>query len=150
MEGGFFHASTGWEHLLPPQLRQLWEPWAVGRGPWDLLALTPLGCRLLAGHSASARVLLLPGDCPLDGLRAETVVTYGLSPRDSVTFSGLTEPVLCVQRALPLVGGGVLEPQEFPLPNVTEAQTLLPCAAARLLWTGSPYPTGGEDGRLFR
>lgn len=140
MEGGFFHASTGWEHLLPVGLRQLWEPWAVCRGCWDLLVLTPLGCRLLTGCPA-ARVLLLPGDCAANGFRAETVVTYGLSPRDSVTFSGLTEPVLCVQRTLPLVHGGVLEPQEFPLPGVAEAETLLPCAAARLLWTGSPYPS---------
>lgn len=142
MEGGFFHASTGWEHLLSPGLRQLWEPWAVGRGRWDILVLTPLGCRLLAGHSAAAEVLLLPGDCMAEGFRAEKVVTYGLSPRDSITFSSLTEPVLCVQRALPLANGGVLEPQEFPLPGVADVEALLPCAAARLLWTGTPYPPG--------
>ena len=140
MEGGIFHASTGWEHLLPPGLRQLREPGAVCREVWDLLALTPMGCRMLAGQAVTAAVLLLPGDCGANGFRAETVVTYGLSPRDSITFSSLREPVLCVQRALPLLRGGVLEPQEFPLPGLAGAEGLLPCVSARLLWTGSPYP----------
>ena len=140
MEGGIFHASTGWEYLLPPGLRQLRDPWAACRGQWDFLALTPLGCRMLAGQAVTAAVLLLPGDCGTNGFRAETVVTYGLSPRDSITFSSLREPVLCVQRALPLLRGGVLEPQEFPLPGLAGAEGLLPCVSARLLWTGSPYP----------
>ena len=96
MEGGIFHASTGWEQLLPPGLRQLRDPWAACRGQWDFLALTPLGCRMLAGQAVTAAVLLLPGDCGANGFRAETVVTYGLSPRDSITFSSLREPVLCV------------------------------------------------------
>ena len=46
----------------------------------------------------------------------------------------------CVQRALPLACGGVLEPQEFPMPGVSALQTLLPWVGVRLLWTGSPYP----------
>ena len=140
MEGGIFHASTGWEHLLPQARRQLRDPWAACRGQWDFLVLTPLGCRMLAGQAVTAAVLLLPGDCGAHGFRAETVVTYGLSPRDSITFSSLREPVLCVQRALPLLRGGVLEPQEFPLPGLAGAEGLLPCVSARLLWTGSPYP----------
>ena len=68
-------------------------------------------------------------------------MTYGLSLRDSITLSGLREPVLCVQRAVPLAGGGVLEPQEFPLPGVAEPLALLPCLSARLLWLGTPYLT---------
>ena len=75
MEGGIFHASTGWEHLLPPGLWQLRDPWAACRGQWDFLALTPLGCRMLAGQAVTAAVLLLPGDCGANGFRAETVVT---------------------------------------------------------------------------
>ena len=61
-------------------------------------------------------------------------------PRDSITLSSLREPVLCVQRTLPLLCGGVLEPQEFPLPGVEGAERLLPGVGTRLLWTGSPYP----------
>ena len=63
---------------------------------------------------------------PLDRITAETVVTYGLSHRDSLTLSSLAEPVLCVQRRLPRPDGGVVEPQEFPLPD-------LPAPAAELL-----------------
>ncbi len=136
-----FTLPRGWEHLLPPGLRQLRDPMGGVPGKqWDFLALTPLGCRMLAGQAVTAAVLLLPGDCGANGFRAETVVTYGLSPRDSITFSSLREPVLCVQRALPLLRGGVLEPQEFPLPGLAGAEGLLPCVSARLLWTGSPYP----------
>ena len=114
MEGGLFHASTGWEHLLPPGLRQLRDPGVVCREVWDFLALTPMGCRMLAEMDVRARLLLLPGICGGGRFRAETVVTYGLSPRDSITFSSLREPVLCVQRALPLVCGGVWSPRNSP------------------------------------
>lgn len=138
MEGGFFHASTGWEHLLPAGMVHLRKAGDVCHRRWELLALTPVGCGLLTGRMVT-RILLLPGACSADSLGAEMVVTYGLSPRDSITFSSLREPVLCVQRALPLAGGGFLEPQEFPLPGVAEAETLLPCIAARLLWMGTPY-----------
>ena len=140
MDGGFFLCPDSWEFLLPVGVQHLRHPRSVCRKRWDFLALTPLGCRMLAGQAVTAAVLLLPGDCGANGFRAETVVTYGLSPRDSITFSSLREPVLCVQRALPLLRGGVLEPQEFPLPGLAGAEGLLPCVSARLLWTGSPYP----------
>ena len=140
MDGGFFLCPDAWEFLLPAGVRHLRDTGTVCRQRWDLLALTPAGCGLLAGSSAAAELLLLPGDCRGSGLRAETVVTYGLSPRDSITLSSLREPVLCVQRALPLLCGGVLEPQEFPLPGLAGGEGLLPCVSTRLLWTGSPYP----------
>ena len=78
----------------------------------------------------------MPGDCtaPLERITAETVVTYGLSSRDSLTLSSLAEPVLCVQRQLPRPGGGVVEPQEFPLPSLPfPAEALLPLLGLRLL-----------------
>lgn len=61
-------------------------------------------------------MLLVPGTGMPRGIQAETVVTYGLSHRDSLTLSSLSEPVLCVQRALPRLEGGNVEPQEIPLP----------------------------------
>ena len=128
MDGGFFLCPDAWEFLLPAEIRHLRDAGSVCRKRWDLLTLTPMGCALL------------PGDCPRSDLRAGTVVTYGLSPRDSITLSSLREPVLCVQRTLPLLCGGVLEPQEFPLPGVEGAERLLPGVGTRLLWTGSPYP----------
>lgn len=132
MDGGFFLCPDAWEFLLPAGVRHLRDAGAVCRKRWDLLTLTPMGCALLPEPAAvTAGILLLPGDCPRSDLRAGTVVTYGLSPRDSITLSSLREPVLC---------GGVLEPQEFPLPGVEGAERLLPSVGTRLLWTGSPYP----------
>ena len=102
----------------------------------SLLALTRRGCGELAGGAALCRVLLAPGDCgpELANVAAETVVTYGLSARDSLTLSSLTEPVLCVQRRLPRPDGGFVEPQEFPLPELpAPAEELLPLLGLRLL-----------------
>ena len=141
MDGGFFLCPDAWEFLLPAEIRHLRDAGSVCRKRWDLLTLTPMGCALLPEPAAvTAGILLLPGDCPRSDLRAGTVVTYGLSPRDSITLSSLREPVLCVQRTLPLLCGGVLEPQEFPLPGVEGAERLLPGVGTRLLWTGSTYP----------
>lgn len=85
---------------------------------WDLLALTAEGCRALraAGTAVDCGLLLLPGEEePPAALRAEQVVSYGLSPRDTLTLSSLGEmPVLCLQRRLPASGGGI-DPQELPL-----------------------------------
>lgn len=127
MDGGFFLCPDAWEFLLPAEICHLRNAMAVCRKRWDLLTLTPMGCALLSEPAAvTAGILLLPGDCPRSDLRAGTVVTYGLSPRDSITLSSLREPVLCVQRTLPLLCGGVLEPQEFPLPGVEGTERLLP------------------------
>mgnify|MGYP001077414594 CR=1 FL=1 len=108
MDGGFFLCPDAWEFLLPAEICHLRNAMAVCRKRWDLLTLTPMGCALLPEPAAvTAGILLLPGDCPRSDLRAGTVVTYGLSPRDSITLSSLREPVLCVQRTLPLLGGGI-------------------------------------------
>ena len=77
--------------------------------------------RSLRGAELSCGLLLTPGNCPaewLSRIRADFAVSYGLSARDSLTFSSLEEPVLCVQRALPGPDGTVIEPQEIPLPGL--------------------------------
>ena len=125
MESAIFACPAAWERLLPPGVSPLRQPGEAAAHCWELLALTPEGPARLEGV-VRCRLLLAPGESRLSGVRADRVVTYGLSPRDSLTLSSLTEPVLCVQRVLPRPDGDVIEPQEFPLPP-------LPFPAAELL-----------------
>ena len=73
-------------------------------------------------------------------LRARQVVGCGLSPRCSLTLSGLSpRPVLCVQRALTALDGTVIEPQDIPLSlhwSRLPPETLLLAAGAWLLAKG--------------
>lgn len=132
LRGAIYGGPAEWAGLLPPGIRRpgrrgLW------RRRWGVLALTPEGCAdLLTVRPAWRRVplptrelqcdlLLLPGDCPAGRLPlAPTLraVSYGLSSRDSLTFSSLEQPALCVQRALPRPDGTIIEPQEIPLPGL--------------------------------
>lgn len=135
MDAAIFDCPRSWERFLPPVTRRIRLAAELEKHLWPLLALTPGGCRALrAGGTAVCRLLLAPGDGMPDHVRAETVVTYGLSPRDSLTLSSLTEPVLCVQRALPRPDGAVIDPQEFPLPPLPgPPEALLPLLGLRLL-----------------
>ena len=136
MEGVFFRCPPSWERLLPPGVLGATRAEDLVARCWPLLALTRRGCEELGDTAALCRVLLVPGDWApsLDRITAETVVTYGLSHRDSLTLSSLTEPVLCVQRRLPRPDGGFIEPQEFPLGALPEpAAELLPLLGLRLL-----------------
>lgn len=135
MYAGIYDCPSDWGDLLPEGVRRLREPGALAERVWSLLALTAEGCRRLEGKGPLCRVLLAPGDCPPSLLTgAETVVSYGMSPRDSLTLSSLAEPVLCVQRALPRPDGTLVEPQEVPLPPLpAPAEVLLPLLGLRLL-----------------
>lgn len=137
MERAIFDCPAAWRGLLPvgTQCPETVET-LLGR-TWDLLALTPHGCGRLKGAVLRCHILLLPGDQP-PPRGAGTVISCGLSPRDSLTLSSLAEPVLCIQRALPRPDGTVIEPQEFPLPPLPgPPETLLPLLGLRLL-TMSP------------
>ena len=136
MEGVMFHCLRGWEPLLPSGIRGAARAEELAERYWPLLVLTGPGCDLLGETAAMCRVLLAPGDraLSLEHVSAETVVTYGLSHRDSLTLSSLAEPVLCVQRQLPRPDGTVIEPQQFPLPALPgPAAELLPLLGARPL-----------------
>ena len=137
MKSALFRCPFDWKDLLPPEVLGAVRPKELAGRVWDLLALTELGWRSLGETPLLCRILLVPGNCPAtlpDRLGAEAVVTYGLSPRDSLTFSSLAEPVLCVQRTLPRPDGTVVEPQELPLPPLPfPAEQLLPLLGLRLL-----------------
>lgn len=146
MESGIFDCPETWGGLLPIGVRRLRKAAELPEQSWDLLALTQAGCRFLSGEAVSCRTLLVPGDCPpglLARLQAEAVISYGLSPRDSLTLSSLTEPVLCIQRTLVRPDGGLVEPQEFPLSGLPgPAEELLPLLGLRLLQmplTNAPF-----------
>jgi len=133
MESAIYICPGPWRDLLPPGVRPLTQPREIGKRPWAALALTPQALPLPG--EIRCGTLLLPGEWgPPAGVRAERVVTYGLSPRDSLTLSSLRQPVLCVQRALPRPDGTVVEPQEIPLTGLPlPAAELLPLLGLRLL-----------------
>ena len=143
VQAGFFGAESLFFALRLPR-EVMWldpeRPEELARCRWDLLTLTQGGCASLESIRelfCTCETLLVPGDCPPELVRrvaAETVVTFGMSPRDSLTFSSLEEPVLCVQRRLPRPDGGTVEPQELPLPPLPgPTEELLPLLGARLL-----------------
>lgn len=136
MEGAIFDCPAPWLEWLPPGVLGAESPAGLTGRTWDLLALTRRGRGALGRAEVSCRTLLIPGDGP-PPLDAETVITCGLSTRDSLTLSSLTEPVLCVQRRLPRPDGAVIEPQEFPLsplpPLPGPPEDLLPLLGLRLL-----------------
>lgn len=137
MDAAIFDCPREWADFLPPGTRPIRRGTELEEHIWPLLALTPGGCRALTeggGGAVVCRLLLAPGNSLPAQVRAETVVTYGLSPRDSLTLSSLTEPVLCVQRALPRLDGTAVDAQEFPLPPLPgPPEALLPLLGLRLL-----------------
>lgn len=139
MDAAIYDCPMEWASFLPPGTRRIRRAGELAEHIWPLLALTAEGCRALAeaeGGEITCRLLLAPGDLPAlpARVRAETVVSYGLSPRDSLTLSSLAEPVLCVQRALPRPDGTAVDPQEFPLPPLPgPAEALLPLLGLWLL-----------------
>lgn len=123
MEGGIYGCGARWEAWLPPGIRRFRARRELWSRRWDIVALTPEGRRALSRshRTLCCRLLLLPGESPaerLPRLRIGCAVSYGLSPRDSLTFSSLEQPALCVQRALTRPDGVTIEPQEIPLPEL--------------------------------
>ena len=62
-------------------------------------------------------------------------VTCGMSRRDTVTLSSsVTHVTVCLQRRLPMIGGGVCEPAEYVVNNsIDDYVLLLLSSASRLL-----------------
>ena len=137
MEGAIYSCPADWEDLLPAGVRRLHRVEELASQCWDLVAFTETGLAQMGSLPVLCRCLLVPGTAEaalLTRIPAAQVVTYGLSPRDSLTLSSLRSPVLCVQRALQRSDGVVIEPQEFPLRQLpAPAERLLPLLGVRLL-----------------
>jgi len=106
-----------------------------------LLVVSPRAAALGVRLPRECRTALLPGGMGGVPPRAASAVSYGLSPRDSLTVSSREGDVLwaALQRELVTVDGRVVERQEFPLvlePGAEELSTL--AAAGALLLLGVP------------
>ena len=92
-------------------------PAEISRVKPDLVVISPM--TPLSDPPASVKIrcgtLLLPDGAPSGGFEPDRVVSYGMSPRDTVTLSSIGEGscMLSLQRELPTLGGEILDQQEF-------------------------------------
>lgn len=125
---------------LPPQWGRALSSAPAGRA--DLVVVSPDLIQVPSAPTA-CRALLAPGSLAhLAGeLSAAWVVSYGLTPRDTLTFSSLEGDQICLalQRELVTLEGAVVEQQELVLPFSTGASPLpFLAAAGTLLLLGVP------------
>ena len=112
--------------------------------PVDLLCIGPDSDGWAGARSAECGVLLLPGAAgPLArGMRCRSAVSYGTSPRDTLTFSSLEGDRICpaLQREIVSLDGRVVERQEFvaPFPPGENPMTFLAAAGVLLLLGAKP------------
>ena len=146
MADAVFDCSPAWETWVSPQTRRLHKAEELLEQTWGILLLPPGTVRGRQEVPISCACLLVEGTCPaelLSSVKTAYVVTYGMSPRDSLTLSSLQEPVLCVQRSLIRPDGTVIEPQELPLGELPlPPEQMLPLLGLQLLQmplTGKPF-----------
>lgn len=108
---------------MPPEAARL----SAGRHPaelageaLDLLVIAPGATGWAGAGAVECRTVLLPGSAgPLArALRTGQAVSYGTSPKDTLTFSSLEGSQICLalQRELVSLEGTVVEQQELVLP----------------------------------
>ena len=112
-----------------------------------LLVVSPQAAAEGAELPGACRTILLPGDA--GRMLAASAVSYGSSPRDSLTISSREGDRLwaALQRELVTLGGQVVERQEFPLPLGPDGRAMsdLAVAGALLLLGVPPEELEGED-----
>lgn len=99
----------------------------------DLLILMP---NADTSKITPCRILLLP-DEPITIPPCSAAVSYGMSGRCTVTLSSIGKrSSLAIQRCLPTLYGGILEPQEIPVRNcfsLSDYELMASSAAALIL-----------------
>lgn len=123
VDAAFFGGGAAPPVPLPAGVERPATIRALTEKRWEVLALSEAGCRLLEGAPeavCACGTVFLPSEWSRLAslqIRAERVVSCGLSPRDSLTFSSMgdRDAVVCVQRALLRPDGAQVEPQELPL-----------------------------------
>ena len=146
-----FQVMEAGEGIEQSILRQL-RAWGGLRGQCAsvdhpaLLVVSPQAAARGIPLPRQCRTVLLPGGMRGTPPQAASAVSYGASPRDSLTISSREEGALwaALQRELVTVEGQVVERQEFPLPLAPgeEELPLLACAGALLLLGIPPEELG--------
>ncbi len=117
-------------------IRHVLSPGDLNGQPPDILVLSPDAVMTRRGQSAPVQcgILLLPGDADADSFDAGCVVTYGMSPKNTLTLSSIGEDtcVLALQRELLTANGAMLERQEFNINSGLQPDRLLAMAGALL------------------
>lgn len=116
---------------LPPEaacLRPGQHPADLTGVTLDLLVVSPGATGWAGAGAVDCRTVLLPGGAALLArtLRTRQAVSYGTSPRDTLTFSSLEGDQLCMalQRELVTLEGTVVEQQELVLPYPPKSSPL--------------------------
>ena len=147
---GIWERDAGIRTAVEAGLGELAAEVRAGRHPaelagarLELLTVSPAARGWAGAGAVPCGTVLLPGTAgPLArALNARQAVSYGTSPRDTLTFSSLEGDRLClaVQRELVTLGGAVVEQQELVLPFSTGASPLpFLAAAGTLLLLGVP------------
>lgn len=140
---GIFPAVSAGAGPRRPRLIAGRHPAELAEPALDLLVVSPGATGWAGVSTVSCRTALLPGQAgPLARLlRGECVVSYGTSPKDTLTFSSLEGNRLCLalQRELVTLQGSVVERQELVLHLPPERSPLaLLAAAGTLLLLGVP------------
>lgn len=125
----------------------------VSRSHPALLVVSPRAAARKMELPRACRTVLLPGDAGqlLRDVRAASAVSYGPSPRDSLTISSRERRKLWIalQRELVTVDGHVVERQEFPVELAAGEKELsaLAAAGAMLLLGVTPEWLGEQSHR---
>jgi hypothetical protein len=103
----------------------------------DILVISPNAARkgTKPKNTVSCGILLLPGDAEADFAEADCIVSYGMSPKNTITLSSIGEEscILALQRELITVRGDVLERQEIMIEGGKKPDSLLAVAGTLLL-----------------
>lgn len=126
MEGyAVLEQGEGLTHVL----ERWFGPACRPEGGPELLIISPLAARHTPKPELCCHTVLLPGDAAglLSGVRAAAAVSYGLSPRDTLTLSSRAGRRMCVavQRELIRTDGSVLEQQELVVDASPRTDTLI-------------------------
>ncbi|MDR3278329.1 MAG: hypothetical protein LBT12_06105 [Oscillospiraceae bacterium] len=107
----------------------------AGLAPEILLVSPGYSERGAAGRELTCGTLLLPGWAETPDFAAKSVVTYGMSPRDTLTLSSIGAPrgVVSLQREVMTADGELLDMQELIIRGDAGADELLAVTGGLLL-----------------